>query len=129
MKKEKMITPVNFKVSDKSKVCIHCKTEKPAESFNGFNRICNSCKSIAKVGMQSITVGRTMKPTVKFMDEKHSNNRIKQANRTHEKTAVLPEKTVKVKLKTEDKFGRTNKIVGKNWDKQLAEIKLRIKSL
>jgi hypothetical protein len=70
-----------------------------------------------------------MKPTVKFMDEKHSNNRIKQANRTHEKISVLPEKTIKVKLKTEDKFGRTNKIVGKNWDKQLAEIKLRIKSL
>ncbi len=132
-KKEKMITPMNFTVSDKHKICKHCKEEKPSTEFNGFNRICEPCKEKTKnrqkfAGMRDIKVGRKSTP-IKFMDKKHSNNRINQANRNHEKIAVLPEKTVKVKLKIEDKLGRTNKVVGKNWDNQLAEIKLKIKSL
>ena len=48
-----------------------------------------------------------------------------QYARKKEKFLASETKTIKVKI-TEDKVGRTAKFVGKNWDKQLAEIKRKI---
>ncbi len=124
----------NARAKKTVRTCRHCKEVLPVELFIGRALICNECKEKSKAiqgktpkppRIKEIKVGRKRRNPIKFKDEKHSNERVKLSNYKHEKRDVLPEKTVKVKLKIEDKLGRTNKIVGKNWAKQLAEIKLK----
>jgi len=119
-----------------TKTCIYCKDELPHAEFLGMSKICNFCKDKSKSikekmpeskGLPSINVGRKGKHPIKFYDEKHSNIRTYRANIAHSKKDELPPSRTKVKIKIEDQFGRTNKIVGKRWDKQLAEIKQKIK--
>jgi len=120
--------------------CIRCGKAQTRDEFTGSARICNGCKEESALLNKNSGNSRTM-PRIDVgakrnsdlrLDNKNSKRRLLRANDRVDKYQIAEDparKSVRVKLKSEDLYGRTNKIVGKNWAKQLEEIKQRIKHL
>lgn len=112
--------------------CYKCHEEKEVTEFFRLNRICNTCKiEMHKTftGMQPMVIKKSGRKVTK-MDAKSNDQRIRNKNAKSEiYDAAKRVNNVRIKLDSEDVFGRTKKDVRPGWDKMLIGIKQTIKNL